>query len=119
MEVSNLFSSRPPLEAFRVLISLMGSLQMSADSMLWNVGFFDCSRLRCFGTWYREVFAEVLEEFKHTHGRELWQSERRIEYELQGCKPHLPRSDSTVFKEVLRASALHCGFLVCDHGERG
>ena len=78
MDVNNLFSSWPPLEAFRVLISLMGSLQMSADSMLWNVGFFDCSRLRCFGTWYREVFAEVLEEFKQKHGRELWQSERRI-----------------------------------------
>lgn len=83
MEAKDLFSSMPPLEAFRTAVSLMMSRRTSSRGKPLKLAFFDISRAHFYGELDREVFAELPTELKHKYGDDMVAKLKKSWYGLQ------------------------------------
>ena len=62
MSASELFSSTPPLEAVKLLCSLMVTLGRSPRGLPLKLGFWDVSRAHLYGEAQRDLFVRLPEE---------------------------------------------------------
>ena len=59
LSASELFSSTPPLEAFRLLCSLLITLRRSSRGLPLKLGFWDVSRAHLYGKAQRDLFVRL------------------------------------------------------------
>jgi hypothetical protein len=84
----------PPLEAFKTAVSLMTSRQTSSGGKQLKVTFFDISQARFYGKVDREVCAELPEELKIKHGRDVAAKLKKSWHGAQDAR-HIWQGDCT------------------------